>query len=386
MSVTVPVRIGLLKTRNLTAEEDGMGRISTKPDKRYIRAATLIGFDTFVAAKGGDPDKLLMEAGIATNVLDHPDGLISFRSYARLMELAARSLTNPSFGLEWAESLSPRFPGLGPIMLIAYFSKTMQDWMERTARYLDHHTNAFDLKMDVDPNLNQVTMRYDTVGPVPISRQLIEHKLAVAALMARHVTGQHDKKPIRVRFCHGAPADVTAHKRIFGCEIEFSSPVTEIIFPLEYLALPIEMNVKTFRALVDNFLRFRLERNRTADQTVSAMAASAISGLLGSGICKSETIALIVGLHEKKLQRLLAHEGTSYTEILEAVRQEQAAYLLRESSAPISAIAGLLDYTSTSAFSNAFRRWAGVTPRGFRGGEDTEDNDAPLTLQTHPSD
>ncbi len=370
MSVIDRARVGQPKARNVTDAGDFGASTSAKFEKCYIRAATLIGFDAFVTAQGGDPVRLLAEAGIATNALDSPDGLISFRSYSRLMELAMRSLANPSFGLEWAESLAPRFPALGPIMLMAYFSKTAQDWIERTSRYLDHHTNAFDLTMEIDPKLNLVTMRYDFVGPVPISRQLIEHKLAVALLMTRQVTGQFDKCPAYVRFCHSAPADLTAHKRIFGCEIEFSSPTTEIVFPLEYLALPIDMNVKIFRTLVDNFLRYRLERDRTADQTVSAMVTSAITGLLGSGICKSETIAQIVGLHEKKLQRLLAHEGTSYTEILETVRQEQAAYLLRETAAPISAIAGLLDYTSTSAFSNAFRRWAGATPRGFRGGDD----------------
>ncbi len=343
---------------------------SAKADRRYIRAATLIGFDTFVAAQGGDPAKLLSESGIAPNVLDHPDWLIDFRKYSHLVELATRSLKNPSFGLEWAESLAPRFQALGPIMLMAYFSKTAQGWFEQTSKYLDQHTNAFDLTMDCDLSKNQATMRYEFSGPVPMNRQVIETKLAVAVLMMRQVTGQFDKNPTRVKFCHGAPADLAAHERIFGCEIEFSSPTTEIVFPLEYLALPIDVNVKFFRTLVDNFVRYRLERNHTADQTVSAMAASAIAGLLGSGICRSETVAQIVGLHEKKLQRLLAQEGTSYTEILEVVRQEQAVYLLRESSAPINAIAGLLDYASTSAFSNAFRRWAGITPRGFRGGED----------------
>ena len=110
MSVIDRARVSQSKVRDVSADAHVGASTPTKFQKCYIRAATLIGFDAFVAGQGGDPVRLLAEAGIAANVLDAPDGLINFRNYSRLMELATRSLANPSFGLEWAESLAPRFP------------------------------------------------------------------------------------------------------------------------------------------------------------------------------------------------------------------------------------------------------------------------------------
>ena len=39
---------------------------------------------------------------------------------------------------------------------------------------------------------------------------------------------------------------------------------------------------------------------------------------------------------------------------------------LREENTPLSLIAGRLGYTSISAFSNAFKRFTGQSPQGYR--------------------
>jgi AraC-like DNA-binding protein len=42
---------------------------------------------------------------------------------------------------------------------------------------------------------------------------------------------------------------------------------------------------------------------------------------------------------------------------------------MRQRQRPISELAPLLGYSETSAFSRAFRRWFGVSPRQWRGDE-----------------
>ncbi|MBL8845828.1 MAG: helix-turn-helix transcriptional regulator [Hyphomicrobium zavarzinii] len=69
---------------------------------------------------------------------------------------------------------------------------------------------------------------------------------------------------------------------------------------------------------------------------------------------------------EKKLQRLLSHEGTSFSAILDDVRRAMAVRLLSDTEAPISRIAGLLAYSTPGPFTLAFKRWTGVSPRVFR--------------------
>lgn len=40
--------------------------------------------------------------------------------------------------------------------------------------------------------------------------------------------------------------------------------------------------------------------------------------------------------------------------------------MLLESDAPVSRIAGLLDYSTVAPFTTAFTRWTGVSPRTYR--------------------
>jgi len=47
-------------------------------------------------------------------------------------------------------------------------------------------------------------------------------------------------------------------------------------------------------------------------------------------------------------------------------RQEMATYYMHQQQLPISELAPLLGYSETSAFSRAFRRWFGVSPRQWR--------------------
>ena len=68
----------------------------------------------------------------------------------------------------------------------------------------------------------------------------------------------------------------------------------------------------------------------------------------------------------RTLQRHLARIGMTYSRMIEHVRFELAAEMLRRPSLKIIDIAYSLGYQDPSHFSRAFRRIAGKTPRDFR--------------------
>jgi AraC-like DNA-binding protein len=59
-------------------------------------------------------------------------------------------------------------------------------------------------------------------------------------------------------------------------------------------------------------------------------------------------------------------EGLTYSEVLEHLRRNLAECYLTEESLSISEIAWLLGYQEVSAFTHAFKRWTGKTPRKAR--------------------
>jgi AraC-like DNA-binding protein len=87
---------------------------------------------------------------------------------------------------------------------------------------------------------------------------------------------------------------------------------------------------------------------------------------LPEGYPSLDTIAAELGQPPSAIQRSLAFEGLSYKDLVETTRQDLAQVYLRQAHMALSEIAFLLGYSELSAFSRAFRRWTGVSPRDYR--------------------
>jgi AraC-like DNA-binding protein len=78
------------------------------------------------------------------------------------------------------------------------------------------------------------------------------------------------------------------------------------------------------------------------------------------------TVAEVLGMSRRTLNRWLAAEGTTFQRELDWVRYSMAQYLLREPAIQIAEVAAALAYSSTSAFTHAFIRWSGKAPSQWR--------------------
>jgi AraC-like DNA-binding protein len=76
--------------------------------------------------------------------------------------------------------------------------------------------------------------------------------------------------------------------------------------------------------------------------------------------------AEIAGCKVRSLQRQLAKEHVTYTQIVEKVRCQHALSLLRDAEMSIDELALALGYSERSAFARAFRGWTGASPAAYR--------------------
>jgi AraC-like DNA-binding protein len=333
---------------------------------RYIRATTLVGFQELVDDAGGDAAALLRAASISETLLTQPDGLMSYNKLGNLLEIASQELSRPSLGLEWSLRTQDHAPNFGPLILLAKFVDTLQEWIDTGLEYWKFHTNAFTMLQLEDEKTGLAALRYTRNSCTFPTRQLTETVLANLCSMTRKVTERPDAKPALIRFQHGRPSDLSYHERAFRCPIEFGSEHDEIVFHPEMLGYKTNGNLKYFKPLVGHYIKSRIQRMPVYDQSMATTIALAIPSIMGMGKCNIEFISESLGLTPKKLQRLLANEDTTFSKIFEIVRKNMACQFLVESDAPVAHIARLLDYSATTPFTLAFKRWTGMSPLEFR--------------------
>jgi len=77
-------------------------------------------------------------------------------------------------------------------------------------------------------------------------------------------------------------------------------------------------------------------------------------------------IAAELSLSKRTLQRRLQQQDLSYAEIRDKVRFHYSIDYLIEQNASIDSISSALDFSDRTSFTNAFKRWTGLSPSAFR--------------------
>ena len=88
--------------------------------------------------------------------------------------------------------------------------------------------------------------------------------------------------------------------------------------------------------------------------------------LLPHGEARASTVASKLGVSRRTLARRLASENLTFAGVMQRLKSDLAKRHLADESLSISEIAWLLGYQDASAFTHAFKRWTGKTPRAAR--------------------
>lgn len=79
-----------------------------------------------------------------------------------------------------------------------------------------------------------------------------------------------------------------------------------------------------------------------------------------------DALALELGASKRTLQRRLREHGMTFHELRGTVLARRSRSMLLETQLPIADIAWTMGYADPTAFTHAFRRWTGLSPRSYR--------------------
>jgi AraC-like DNA-binding protein len=312
-------------------------------------------------SRGVKLDPLLKKAGLTEQQIRTRGVRIPTRDQIKFVNLVADALGDDCLGFHLAHDFELRAFGLYYYVLAS--SGTFLEALQRGVRYTSIINEGMRPTCTVG---KEIRLAYHYVG---ISRHLdrhqIEFRIAAAVRLFRQLTSAR-LQPIRVRFTHHrkeVPADFA---KMFGSDIEFSAPVDEITFRKKDGQLPLITADPYLSAVLIEHCEQMLSRRRGSRPSFQSRVENAVGPLLPRGKAQAGNVARELGVSSRTFARRLAAEGMTFSGVVQKLRGDLARRYLADDKLSISQIAWMLGYREVGAFSHAFKRQTGKTPREAR--------------------
>lgn len=324
-----------------------------------MTARLLQYFPELVAQLGGDPAALLNDAGIEEPQL-RPEQPVTYRQLVNAIELAAETLKCPDFGLRLGALQGSKI--YGPLGLLMKNSRTFGEALQHASRYCFIHSGV--ARMWLQPQGDgMVFIAYDILlDRISTRRHAVEQILLIGQLGALELTGGAARAR-KVHFRHAPIASPATYHRHFRCPVLFHQAADGLFFSDADMAAPVLGHDTAAQQQAISFIEGRFRRN---PPPVKPRVRGLIMQLLSSGDCLNARIAAELNLHERKLRRLLAAEGTTFQTIKDEVRRDAMLHLIQHTRLEFSAISERLGFAEPSVLSRHCRGWFAKSPTELR--------------------
>jgi AraC-like DNA-binding protein len=324
-----------------------------------IRSTLLAGYSELARALGGNPQRLLRESGIDPRTETDPDSYVSFSALCDLLERTAAATGCETFGLRLSEAQG--IGSLGPLGFAMQNCATLGEALAEWRQFQSVHMQGAHGELRQAGSLLRWVYQVDEPGQLG-TRQKVAQALGLACNILRGLLGPA-WTPGGVHFTQGTPTDPGYFHRVFRAPVHFGQEADFIALPADLMQRPIERSNPELRRLLDRYL---LEMKAGVSESREAQVRQVVRSCMSRQNCSIEDVATVLSVAPRTLQRQLQSCGTSFSALLEEVRAETARRHLVESQLSLTQLAAILGYSELSAFSRAFHRWHGQSPRQWQ--------------------
>ncbi|MFL9674772.1 AraC family transcriptional regulator [Pseudomonas sp. NFACC42-2] len=321
-----------------------------------LNAVSLV-LETF-STEGISHEVLLAGSGIAVADLHQPDTRITTRQE---MQVCANAVAlRQDIGLELGQRMHVSAYGMLGYALLT--SATFGDALRLALRYPALLGTLFELSLEDDGQqvwFSACDYREDpALAAFNIELCLASLKAICDDLLGRPLP------LLGARFDYPAPAYRARYGERFACPLQFQAATNAFAFDRQWLDQPLPLaDAITHRAMAERC------RKQNTEFTGRQAWLSRVRHLLATQLHAApglDRLAEQLNCSPRTLRRHLHDLGSSYQELLDELRFEQAKQWLADDAMPIHRIAEQLGFSETASFRHAFVRWSGVAPSQFR--------------------
>jgi AraC-like DNA-binding protein len=309
---------------------------------------------------------LIAAAGLTAAGIADQDARVPFASYVALMRAAKAMSGDPALALHYGEMIDISEVSL--VGLIGQASETMAEAFVQTNRYVRLIVDPplagerrFELKLDAR-GLWMVDLRQDPNAFPELSESAFAQivsapRRANAAQVAREV-----------HFTHRDPGYADEYERVLGAPVVFDSDRNALLLDPSTQNRPVAQLPRYAFGILSERAE-ALMRSLETITTVRGRVEAELANILHTGEIGMDKIARRLGMSRQTLYRRLRAEGLTFEKTLDALRHRLALDYLAGRKVSVNETAYLVGFSDPAAFSRAFKRWTGKSPRDMRGGE-----------------
>ncbi|MDB5417093.1 MAG: AraC family transcriptional regulator [Phenylobacterium sp.] len=322
------------------------------------------GLMELAVAKGASRRTLAERSGIELADLRDQDARIPFSRYVALMRAAKALAGDPALGLHYGDAVD--IAEVSIVGLIGQASATPMDGFKQLNRYVrlivetDNEGGGDRFQMKArDGGLWMVdTRRHAAAFP-----ELTESAFAQFVSTPRRLGLTAPLKAVHVT--HSDPGYRDEYERVFG------APVT---FDADWNALQIDpawapSNIARLPKYVFGVLSERADvllKELETSKSVRGRVEALLLPILHTGETGMDRVAGKLGLSRQTLFRRLKAEGVTFETVLDELRRRLALDYMSGRKVSVNETAYLVGFSEPAAFSRAFKRWTGSSPRAAR--------------------
>jgi AraC-like DNA-binding protein len=303
----------------------------------------------------------LEKAGLTVDQIEDSNVRLEASAQIKLLRIAAEELQDDLIGFHLARDLDLREAGL--IFYVLASSSSFADAMKNAERFSRLTNEGVELRVCKD-RAAAITINY--VGIDRLSdTQHMQFWLVSLVRMCRQLTDTR-LAPSQLKVRHFRQATPPGFRKFLGCDVNFGSDADEIVFAPAVNHLSIVGADPYLNKLLIGYAEDTLARRTAQVGALRSAIETAISPRLPHGRVTAPEIARQLAMSHRTLARQLSADGLTFSAILDEYRAEMAKAYLEQDDLTMSEIAWLLGYQDVSAFTHAFKRWTGSTPRQMR--------------------
>lgn len=314
--------------------------------------------------KGARRQDLLDRSGIDPAHLADQDRRIPFSRYVALMR--AGQAHDPALGLHYGGEVN--IADVSIVGLIGQASTTMKDALAQLNRYVPLVVETQNAGGGVRFQLTQgsgglwvVDTRTDPNAFPEITES------AFAQLIATPRRRDFQRFVTAVHVTHSDPGYRAEYERVFGAPVVFDSDRNALRIDPARLADRVEILPRYVFGVLSEHADALLAELETA-KSFRGRVESLLMLDLHTGKVSLDAVAAKLGVSRPTLYRKLKAEDVTFEKLLDDLRHKLALHYLGGRKVSVNETAYLVGFSDPAAFSRAFKRWTGASPRSARNG------------------